>query len=294
MIRLGLCCIFKEEPIKFRTTTATAQGKLSKTEQKRKLEEIILHNAQALYKALEYCYKNNIGSFRVNSQVCPLRTHPKLGYQLQDLPNGEKVMQAFKRCGTFARKNAIRTTFHPDQFVVLSSPHRHVVDSSLAELEYQGEVAEWIHADVINIHGGGAYGDKESALQQFSKSFKRLSTRVRKRLTVENDDKVYTPEDLLPMCKDLKIPLVYDIHHHRCNPDRWKEEEATDRALRTWNREPLFHISSPLEGWKGPKPGRHHDYINLRDFPSIWDELTITVEVEAKAKELAVKNCAVA
>ena len=143
---------------------------------------------------------------------------------------------------------------------------------------------------MINIHGGGAYEDKESALERFRKSFDRLSTCVKKRLTVENDDRVYTPRDLLPLCKNLGIPLVYDIHHHRCNPDQWTEEEATNQALGTWNREPLFHISSPMEGWKGPKPRRHHEYIKLRDFPSFWNELTMTVEVEAKAKEVAVKR----
>jgi UV DNA damage endonuclease len=62
--------------------------------------------------------------------------------------------------------------------------------------------------------------------------------------------------------------------------------------LTTWDREPLFHISSPLEGWNGPKPQRHHDYINIRDFPKFWGSLDVTVEVEAKAKELAVKKLA--
>ena len=138
MIRLGLCCVFKEEPIKFRTTTATALGKLNKKERKKKLEEIALHNAQSLYKALVYCLESNIGSFRINSQILPLRTHPVLSYQLQDLPEGKKIVQAFRRCGIFARDHSIRTTFHPDQFVVLSSPHSHVVENSLAELEIPG------------------------------------------------------------------------------------------------------------------------------------------------------------
>ena len=50
----------------------------------------------------------------------------------------------------------------------------------------------------------------------------------------------------------------------------------------------MFHISSPLEGWDGPKPQRHHDYIDAKDFPKAWIGWPLTVEVEAKAKELAV------
>ncbi len=111
---------------------------------------------------------------------------------------------------------------------------------------------------------------------------------VRSRLTLENDDKLYTPADLLPVCRDTGVPLVYDVHHHRCLPDALTLEQATAAARATWDREPLFHISSPLAGWRGPRPERHHDFINPKDFPAVWHGWPFTVEVEAKAKELAV------
>jgi UV DNA damage endonuclease len=111
---------------------------------------------------------------------------------------------------------------------------------------------------------------------------------TRARLTVENDDKIYTPADLLPLCRAEGLPLVYDVHHHRCHGDELTELEATKQATATWNREPLFHISSPREGWDGPKPERHHDFIDPNDFPQCWFKRDLTVEVEAKARELAV------
>ena len=49
MIRLGLCCIFKEEPIKFRTTTAAALRRLDAQARIEKLQDITLHNARALH-----------------------------------------------------------------------------------------------------------------------------------------------------------------------------------------------------------------------------------------------------
>jgi UV DNA damage endonuclease len=172
----------------------------------------------------------------------------------------------------------------------LNSPKPEVVEQSISELEYQAEVAEWVGADVINIHAGGAYGDKKAALKQLRRGLDRLSDNVRRRLTLENDEKSYTPADLLRFCTSVGIPFVYDVHHHRCNPDRFSVEEATSRAIATWDREPVFHISSPLEGWKGPQPNRHHDFINTRDFPQCWCDLNVTVEVEAKAKEVAIKR----
>ena len=292
MIRLGLCCIFRDAPIKFRTTTATAIKRLSRDEGRKRLADLCSANAAALLEALQFCSANGIGCFRVNSQILPLKTHPDVGYEIEELPGGREIVAQYRKCGAFAKAAGIRTCFHPDQFVVLNSPRPDVVEKSLAELEYQAEVAHWIRADVVNIHGGGAYGDKKTALRTFAKNLAHLPKTIRKLLTIENDDTIYTPADLLPFCEEHGIPFVYDVHHHRCTPDGITEEETTRLALTTWDREPLFHISSPLEGWSGPKPQRHHDYIDVRDFPAFWHGLDLTVEVEAKAKELAVKKLA--
>jgi len=288
MIRLGLCCTFRDESIKFRTTTATAILKRSRSDALARLSELCLSNADALLASLQFCSENGIGCFRINSQILPLKTHPQCGYEVADLPDGDEIERRFISCGEFARQHDLRTCFHPDQFVVLNSPKPEVVTSSVQELEYQCDVAEWVGADVVNIHGGGAYGDKASALAAFARNLKRLSRRTRKLLTVENDDKTYSPADLLPLCRENSIPLVYDVHHHRCHQDALTVEEATEQALATWDREPLFHISSPLEGWTGPKPARHHEFIDIVDFPQCWRDLAVTIEIEAKAKELAV------
>lgn len=287
-IRLGLCCIFREQPIKFSRTTATAISRMPRPEALAKLSRLCLANANSLLQALAFCADHRIGCFRITSQILPLKSHPSHRYRLEDLPEGDEIVQRLEACRNFARQHGLRTSFHPDQFVVLNSPRPEVVEASVQELEYQAEVAERIGADVLNIHAGGAFGDKPKALETLIRNLSRLSTRVRERLTLENDDTLFTPADLLPWCRAANVPLVYDVHHHRCNPDGWSVERATDAALSTWDREPMFHVSSPLAGWDGPKPRRHHDYIDLRDFPVRWMRLEATVEVEAKAKELAV------
>ncbi len=291
-IRLGLCCKFLEEPIRFRMATARAVGRLERGAALVRLSQICLANAQALLRSLAYCAANGIGDFRVNSQIMPLRTHPQAGYGVADLPRSSRIVAAFRDCGRFAREHKLRLTFHPDQFILLSSPRPEVTTCSLAELDHQAEVAEWVGADVINIHAGGGYGDKPLALKRLARSLARLPHRVRSRLTLENDDRVYTPKDLLPFCRAEQVPLVYDVHHHRCLPDGCGVAETTELAAATWNREPLFHVSSPRNGWGNPNPRYHHDFIDPRDFPRQWLNLKITVEVEAKAKEVAVARLA--
>jgi UV DNA damage endonuclease len=287
-VRLGLCCQFIEQPIRFRTTTAASLMRLSAAERRLKLSRICLSNTESLSAALRFCVEHGIGCFRINSQILPVKTHPIVGYTLNQLPAGKAIITAFRSCRTYVEQQNLRVVFHPDQFVVLNSPREDVVKMSIKELEYQAEVAEWVGADVINVHGGGAYNDKTSALQRLARNLDLLSDATRSRLTIENDDHLYTPKDLLPLCRATGLPLVYDVHHHRCLQDGWRIEQATELALATWRREPLFHLSSPLGGWDGPKPQRHHDYVNVSDFPDCWRELRITVEVEAKAKELAV------
>ena len=84
---------------------------------------------------------------------------------------------------------------------------------------------------------------------------------------------------------------MYDVHHHRCNPDGLTIGEATALAGDTWRavgREQYCHISSPKNGWGSGNPKSHADFIDVADLPESWSGLEMTVDVEAKAKELAV------
>ena len=290
MIRFGLCCKFSEEPIRFYTTTAQYVSGLSPSKRTAKISKLCLQNAQSLLTAIDYCSTNNIGSFRINSRILPLKTHPDIGYDIKQLPQAQEIQDTFTLCGQRAQTSGIRLTFHPDQFILLSSLKKDVTRKSIQELEYHAEVSEWVGADVIIIHAGGGYGDKTATLQRLTSMLGKLRTNVRERLVIENDDRIYTPEDLLDFCKENGVPFVYDVHHHRCLRDRLSVEHVTQAALATWNREPLFHISSPKFGWESSKPGPHHDFIDIHDFPECWRGLHITVEVEAKAKELAVRK----
>ena len=94
MLRLGLCCIVRNEPIRFRTTATTVLKRLSGKE---KLENIITSNANALIKAFEFCHDHNIGSFRINSQILPVKTHPEQGYTIADFPNSGRLIQNLQR-----------------------------------------------------------------------------------------------------------------------------------------------------------------------------------------------------
>lgn len=229
-----------------------------------------------------------IGAFRINSQILPLATHPVTGYRLEDLDDDGSITAAFRAAGDRARIDDIRLSMHPDQFVVLNSEQERVVASSIAEMEAQATVASLVGADVLTLHGGGAAGGMTAALERLERGIDLLPSAARERLALENDDRSFSPESLLPLCERLGVPLVYDVHHHRCRTDSLDIDEATSRAAASWGRrEPYFHISSPRDGWdRDARP--HAEFVSADEVPPIWRTMRLTVDVEAKAKERAV------
>jgi UV DNA damage endonuclease len=288
-LRWGLCCQFLDAPITFRTATHRYVTSLESRIAGGYLAEIAAHNADALAAAIERCHQLGIGAFRVNSQVLPLATHPITGYSLERLDPSGSIAGAFQWAGALAEAYDIRLSLHPDQFVVLNSEREAVVRSAVQELEHQAMIAELIGADVICLHGGGAAGGFEAAVERLERGLELLSPRARERLAFENDDRCFTPRSLLPLCLRSGVPLVYDVHHHRCLPDGLSVEEATELTGDTWRgREQYCHLSSPRGGWEGPNNRAHADYIDQADFPDAWLGRSLTVDVEAKAKERAV------
>jgi UV DNA damage endonuclease len=289
VIRWGLCCQFLDAPIKYRTATHRYVATLTPAARRRYLASIAADNAAALAASVRHCRSLGIGAFRINSQILPLGTHPVSGYTLERLDRTGAIREAFLEAGRLARETDVRLSFHPDQFVVLNSEREAVAASSIQELEFQAEIAELVGADVLVLHGGGGAGGVAAALARLERAVDRLSARARSRLALENDDRLFTPADLLPFCERVALPLVYDAHHHRCKADDLPVAEATARAAATWGRrEPYFHISSPRAGWGGGDPRPHADYIDVSDVPESWLQMSATVDVEAKAKERAV------
>lgn len=288
-LRWGLCCQFLDSPITFRTATHRYVASLQSRVSRRYLGEIARHNARALIEAVERCHQLGIGAFRITSGILPLATHPESGYILEQLDPSGEVEATFHLAADLADQLDVRLSFHPDQFVVLNSEREAVVQSAVRELEHQAIVAEMIGADVIVLHGGGAAGGIETGAERLERGLELLSPRVRERLAFENDDRCFTPRSLLPLCEHSGVPLVYDVHHHRCLADGLSIDEATELAFATWgNREPYAHISSPRGGWQAPNTRAHADYIDPADFPDVWRGRTMTIDVEAKAKERAV------
>ena len=210
--------------------------------------ELALQNCKDLLTILKWNKDNGINFFRMSSDLIPWASE----YKLDDLPDHWEIVSTLGECGKFAEDNNIRITSHPGPFNVLTSPHEHVVENCIKDLSIHGEVFDMMGLsrtpyNKINIHIGGAYGDKVSAMERFCTNFHRLPDSVKSRLTVENDDKasMYSVVDLYEgVYKVIGIPIVFDYHHHRFCDGGLSEEDALEVAISTWvDVVPVVHYS---------------------------------------------------
>ena len=147
----------------------------------------------------------------------------------------------------------------------------------------------------INIHIGGAYGDKQSTLKRWIHNYYKLDFSTQERLTVENDDKasMYSVKDLYEgIYKKIDVPIVFDFYHHKFCTGGLTEQEALELALSTWPKDitPCTHYSESRRKEhldESIKAQAHSDRIvdTIQSYG-----LDIDVVVEAKHKELAVLN----
>ncbi len=257
------------------------------------VSELALLNAKDIIKILEWNRLNGIKLFRLSSTIVPWGDH----LDLTQLKDYKEIKSELKKAGDFAKFWNMRINSHPGPFVVLTSPKEEVVKNAIADLELHAKIFDMMGLSKtpfnnINIHCNGVYGDKKSAMDRFIQNFKRLSPSVRKRLTVENDDKasMYSVKDLMYIHEKTGIPIVFDYHHHQFCTGDLSEEQALKLAATTWpdgirqevhySESKALHENNPKE-----KPQAHSIYIN--SLPNTYG-LDIDVMVEAKGKELAI------
>ncbi len=257
--------------------------------------ELTLQNCKDLGKIIDWNILNGYKIFRVSSGLAPWKSE----YNWADLKDLDEIKMYLHSAGVKAKTHNLRITSHPGPFNVLTSPHEHVVDNCINDLSMHGDVFDMMglyHSpyNKINIHIGGAYGDKQSAMKRFCKNFKRLPKSVKSRLTVENDDKasMYSVKDLYyGVYNRIGIPIVFDYHHHKFCTGDLTEEEALCMAVETWGDiKPVVHYSesrSKEQLDESIRPQAHSDYV-INKINTYGHELDVMVE--AKAKELAVEK----
>ena len=261
------------------------------------LSELIEANLNDLLTILHHNEKEGIRFFRISSEIFPFWSHPELGYELEDLPNSEVILSLIKQVGDYATEHNHRITTHPGPYNVLASPNPSVVSKAILELECHSKMFDYMGFtpsayNKINIHVGGAYGEPDAALARFCIAFTQLSSALKARLTVENDDRanLYSTLDLYNgVHRVIGIPIVFDYHHHNFNTGGQTEQEALELAISTWpsNITPVVHYSeSKTIHAGGSKPTPAHSDLVYGPMPLYGNSIDVMIEAKHKEKAL--------
>ncbi|SES13165.1 UV-damage endonuclease [Gracilibacillus ureilyticus] len=273
-----------------RTLTYANWKRMDEDSRKEKLYHLTEQNLKNTIRILHYNIAHGIELYRMSSSLVPLATHPDVKWDFLT-----PFRELFKEIGDLVKKHNIRVSFHPNQFTLFTSRQDHVTRNAIIDMTYHYKMLEAmdLHQEsTINIHVGGAYGNKQEAVMRFNENFCKLDKNIRMQTTLENDDKTYTAEETLQICERHNIPFVFDFHHHWANPGNEAYEELLPRIFSTWKgtgKPPKFHLSSP----KSEKLVRAHaDYVDL-DFAIPFIKALQTygesadIMIEAKAKDKA-------
>ncbi|MBB6452316.1 UV DNA damage endonuclease [Salirhabdus euzebyi] len=257
----------------------------------RKLELIAKSNLENCLRLLKHNKAYDITFFRLSSRLVPLATHEELSNWDYITP----IKDELKAIGEFATKHDMRVGFHPDHFVILNSPKKELLQSAIKNLKYHYNLLTAMGIDPTHrcvLHLGGKYENKMKSLERFIENWAYIPPHLQNMIMLENDDKIYTTDDLLYVCEKLNIPFVFDLHHHKANHEDFNWEKDWNRIVDTWSHSPLpvkMHISSP----KSEKQFRHHaDYINADMFRGFVEAANGSTEkidcmIEAKKKDEA-------
>ena len=260
------------------------------------VSELSLQNVEDLKTIVEWNNFKGIKLFRLSSQIFPWMEE----YRFEDLKDFGKIKSLMVEIGQIATKADQRLTMHPGPYHCLASPSLNVVERTIKGLDKHAEQFDMMgfepsNYNKINIHVGGAYGDKEAALDRFCKNFKLLGESTRKRLVVENDDSPneFSVKDLYEgVYKKIGIPVTFDYFHHKFNTGGLTEEEALKLASTTWPEgiTQCCHYSESRRKEKldeSIRPQAHSDII----YDSINTYgLNPDIVIEAKLKEQAIFN----
>ena len=256
--------------------------------------ELTLANCIDLNKIIDWNILNGYNFFRMTSNLVPWKSE----YDWDDLKDIDEIKIWLHSAGTKVKTHGLRITSHPGPFNVLTSPHEHVVDNCVVDLTIHGDGFDMMGLsrtpyNKINIHVGGAYGDKPKSMERFCKNFEKLPKCVSDRLTLENDDKqsMYSVKELYNGIHNIiGVPIVFDYHHHRFCDGGLGEQEALELAISTWPKgiKPVVHYSESRSKERLDekiKPQAHSDYV-LEKINTYGHDVDIMIE--AKHKELAV------
>jgi len=296
-MKKSLCCIslqLQEQGFKANTMTKTRFLALERKNALSNVSQRTLNNVHVTVNTFDFCSKRG-WNYRISSDLFPLATLPEANLSFDVLPDKDRIYAEFKRGAEIIKKNNLRCSTHPDQFVVPASATQSVVEKSIVELQNHATIMDLFglpqsYDAPMNIHMNCYKGNTKDIASRFIDVYKSLPHNVKNRLVLELEDKpnswgLIKLYDLI--YQKTGIPITYDSHHFRLNnPENISPEKAILMCMETWGKyKPLFHYSN---GKSSVTDRAHSDYVYTLHKELFEND--VDVEFEFKAKDYAIEK----
>jgi UV DNA damage endonuclease len=251
-----------------------------------RLRDTVRENLASLEKILAYNENHSLLFFRITSDLVPFASHTACTFPWQEYFSG-----AFEHLGEYIRNHGFRISMHPDQFVLLNAPDIGVLRRSIADLVYQVRVLDLMGLDSsakVQIHVGGVYGNKTASIDRFVKHYHLLDPSIRRRLVIENDERLYTVSDCLAIHERTGIPVIMDSFHHSLLNNQERFADLLEPVRQTWNVAdgiPMVDYSSQEAGKRAGAHAAHIVADDFRQFLATTRPADFDVMLEIKDKE---------
>ena len=281
-MRIGYPCIN-------RTINCTASSTFRlKSYNENRFKQTVKNNLECLRRILQFNLEHKLLFLRISSDLVPFASHPINRFNWQT-----HFQEEFEEIGKFIIKNRMRISMHPDQFTLINSLKEEIFERSKNELKYHVEILDLMKLDAsakVQIHVGGAYGDKKKSMDRFVTRFNELDDSIVQRLVIENDDTLYDLNDCLKINAKIQIPILFDVFHHKLNNSQnLTTEESFKLTTKTWNEKrdgvPMVDYSSQEPSGS---PRQHSETIDIEDFDLLLKEtepFDFDIMLEIKDKE---------
>jgi len=245
----------KDDAKKYNTgsTTVAWLNRQSKEVAEQRLWDLMVGNIESTRLLVERvgALDENLRMVRLSSDILPVYTQCDWSWFWRTSDVRTYLEREFRTVGDAARKNNVRLSMHPGQFVVLASVNPGIVERSIEEFEYHADMARWMGYGKsfqdfkINVHISGKEGPAG-----IRSAYTKLSTEARNCITIENEENAWGLDDCLTI-SDL-VPIVLDVHHHWIKTGDYISplDPRVDRVVQSWRGvRPTMHYSVSREDY---------------------------------------------
>ncbi len=289
-MRVGYACVcLGEAGLRCQRTTVL------KNATPERLRALVRENIDGLEAILRYNDERDYRLFRIGNDFVPFASHP-----VNQISWWEEFGWHLRHVGRRAEQAGQRLSFHASHFTILNSVSPEVVDSALADLTYNARVLEAMGLGPehkVILHLGVTSPTPAEAAERFERALDRVPAELRRHVVLENDDRHWPLEAVLPISRRTGLPVVLDVFHHACLPGTWTDvpcAELLERAFETWGPEdgpPKIHFSSQDPD---KRPGAHDYWIEADELERFLEQSAsvsrdFDIMFESKGKDLALE-----